>query len=84
MSSEEIASELINVLSARYSIDANRLLACMRDRASANGVAVRILMIVYPRLLNVGCFSHTLDRVGENFSIPILSDFTSVWINVFS
>ena len=84
MSGEEIARELINVLSVNYSIDSSRLLACMRHRASTNSVAVRTLKIVYPRLLDVGCFSHTLDRVGEYFNIPILSEFTSAWITMFS
>ena len=84
MSGEEIARELINVLSVRYSIDSSRLLACMRDRASSNNVAVRTLKIVYPKLLDVGCFSHTIDRVGEYFNIPILSEFTSAWIMMFS
>ena len=84
MSGEEIARELINVLSVAYSIDSSRLLACMRDRASTNSVAVRTLQIVYPKLLDVGCFSHTLDRVGEYLNIPILSEFTSTWITMFS
>ena len=84
MSGEEIARELINVLSVGYSIDSSRLLACMRDRASSNNVAVRTLKIVYPKLLDVGCFSHTIDRVGEYFNIPILSEFTSAWIMMFS
>ena len=70
MSGEEIARELINVLSVAYSIDSSRLLACMHDRASTNSVAVGTLQIVYPKLLDVGCFSHTLDRVGEYFTYP--------------
>ena len=36
MSDEEIARELINVLSVAYSIDSSRLLACTCDRASMN------------------------------------------------
>ena len=39
---------------------------------------------MYPRLLDVGCFSHTLDWVGEYFNIPILSEFTSARITIFS
>ena len=34
--------------------------ATMRDRASINDAAMRTLTIVYPYLLDVGCFSHTL------------------------
>ena len=56
----------------------------MRNRASTNCVAVCTLKIVYPRLLDVGCFSHSLDRVGEYFNIPILSEFTSARITMLS
>ena len=84
LSGEEIARELISVLSVAYSIDSNRLLSCMRDRAATNGVAVRTLKIVYPNLLDVGCFSHTLDRVGEHFIVPILSEFITLWVSMFS
>ena len=38
MTGEEIARELINVLSVEYGISSDRVLASMRDRASANGV----------------------------------------------
>ena len=40
MTGEEIARELINVLSVEYSITSGTLLASMRDRASVNGVAM--------------------------------------------
>ena len=46
LSGEEIARELISILSVNYSIDSSRLLAYMRDGASANGVAVRTLRIM--------------------------------------
>ena len=64
MSGEEIARELINVLSVAYCLDSSRMLACMRDQASTNNVAICTLTIVYPKLLDVGCFSHTLDQVN--------------------
>jgi len=72
LSGEEIAREIISVLSTAYGIGSNRLLACMRDGASTNNVAVRTLSIFYPYMLDVKCFSHTLDRVGEHFDIPVL------------
>ena len=43
----------------------------MRDRASVNSVAMATLKLLYPSLLDVGCFSHTLDRVGEHFKVPV-------------
>ena len=44
------------------------LLAAMRDRASVNDVAIRTLKVVYPALLDVGCFSHTLDLVRSRLA----------------
>ena len=84
MSGEEIARELINVLSAQYSITSNKLVAVMRDRAACNGVALRTIKIVYSSIIDVGCFSHTLDLVGSKFVTPCLSSFIVWWISLFS
>ena len=56
MCGEELARELIGILPTELGIPPARLLAGMRDRASTNGVAMRTLKIVYPSLLDVGCF----------------------------
>ena len=56
----------------------------MRDRASVNNVAIRTLGILYPNLFDVGCFSHTLDHVGEKLQTPLLDEFAKSWINMFS
>ena len=45
----------------------------MRDGASTNGVAVRTFAILYPNMLDVKCFAHTLDCVREHFNIPVLN-----------
>ena len=50
----------------------------MRDRASVNDVTMQTLKIVYPLLLDIGCYSHTIDHVGDNFKTP------SAWVNLFS
>ena len=76
MSGEEVARELITTLSVHYSVSSNSLLATMRDRASVNDVALRTLKVIYPALLGVGCFSHTLDLVGNKFCTPLLTDFS--------
>ena len=82
LTGEEIARELITVLS--YSIHPDNLLGAMRDRASTNSVAMRTLSIVYPKVADIGCFFHTIDNVGGHFKTPILTDFTSWWISLFS
>ena len=81
---EELARELISVLSVNYSISTQLLLAAMKDRAAVNKMAVRILKVVYPNLLSIGCFSHTIDCVGQYFNTPNLSDFITNWISLFS
>ena len=40
MSGEEVARELINVLSVTFGVQSNLLLAAMRDRASVNNTAM--------------------------------------------
>ena len=62
----KIPKELINLLSVEYGITSDRVLASMRDRASANGEAMRTIQIVYPRILDFGCYSHTIDLVGSH------------------
>lgn len=81
---EELARELIAVLSVQYSIGTQQLLAAMKDRASVNEAAIRTLKIVYPNLLSIGCFSHTIDCVGKHFLTPNLSEFITSWISLFS
>ena len=71
LSGEELARELISVLSVTYSITSNTLLAAMRDGASVNSVAIRTLKVVYPLLFDVRCFSHTIDRVGSHFQTQL-------------
>ena len=59
MTGEEAAKELICVLPIKFDIGSNLLIAAMRDRASVNDVTLRTLTVVYPGVLDVGCFSHT-------------------------
>ena len=84
LTGEEIAKELINVLSVTYSICSINLLAAMRDRASTNNVAMHTLKIVYPLVVDIGCFLHTIDRIGSHFNTPTLTEFISLWISLFS
>lgn len=61
MSGEEIARELINTLTAQYSISCDLLVAAIHNRAACNMVALRTLTVVLPNIVDVGCFSHALD-----------------------
>ena len=84
MTGEEVARELINLLSMEYCVKSPLLLAAMRDGASVNSVAMRTVSVVYPSVLDVRCFSHTLDIVGTKFNTPTLTTFISLWISLFS
>ena len=75
---------MICTLSTSFGIESNTLVAGMRDRASVNSVAMRTLGLIYPTILDVGCFSHTIDHVGEKFEIPVLDNFTKLWVALFS
>ena len=84
LTGEEIARELISVLQVGYGIGVGTLVGSMRDRASINNVAMATVKVLYPDVFNVGCFSHTIDHVGEHFRIPMLDEFVSAWILLFS
>ena len=56
----------------------------MRDGASVNNVALRVFKVIYPNIMDVRCFSHTLDIVGNKFKTPLLATFSSYWISLFS
>ena len=56
----------------------------MRDGASANSAALQILKVLYPNLLDVGCYLHTIDHVGEKFIVPNLHKFGTHWMSLFS
>ena len=84
MTGEEVARQLIAALSTELSIPANLVVAFMRDQASVNNVAMRTVSVLYNSMIDIGCFSHTLDHVGENINTPILDEFTKHWISLFS
>lgn len=84
MKGEEVARELIQLLSTELGIHSHLLLAVMRDGASVNNVAMNTVSIVYPRVTDIGCFSHKLDHVGEKFNTPTLGVFSALWISLFA
>ena len=45
---------------------------------------VSVLSVQYSIGTSIGCFSHTIDRVGEHFVTPNLSEFIISWISLFS
>ncbi len=84
MTGEELARTLINILSITFGIESHLILAATRDGASVNSCAMRTVKVVYPQLIDIRCFSHTLDLVGDKFNAPVLTTFISYWISLFS
>ena len=84
MSGEEIARELVSVLQVQYDVAPRSLVAAMHDRAAVNGVAMTYVRVMYPSLLDIGCFSHTLNNAGSKFNTRILNEFLSSWLRLFS
>lgn len=74
LTGEEIARELISVLQVGYGIGSEALIGSMHDRASTNNVAMTTVKVLYPEILDVGCFSHSIHHIGERFCTPIYSD----------
>ena len=58
MNGEEVAREVLSVLSIELGSQSSDLRVGIRDRASVNNVAMRLISVMYPTVLDVGCFSH--------------------------
>ena len=38
----------------------------------------------FPQLLDITCFSHTIDNVGKHFEFRVLDRFSQLWVSMFS
>ena len=83
MNAEELAQRLIQCLAVEYVMQPNHLLAAMRDGASVNEAGLRQVMFFFPNILNVICFSHTIDDVGKHFEFSVLDTFSRCWNTMF-
>ena len=75
MTGEELAQEVLGVLCREYKLSTEQVLAAMRDCASVNGVAIRHIKVMFPNLLDIACYSHTIDIAGNKFELPTVEDF---------
>lgn len=81
LTGEDVARLLIETLSTELGIASNLVIAAMRDRASVNSAAMHTVSILYNFIFDMGCFSHTIDHVGEWMNTPVLD---KSWIGLFS
>ena len=80
----ELAQRLMSCLAVEHKFGPNMLIAGMRDGASVNGAALKQLKCFYPNLMDIVCFSHTIDNVGAHFVFRILDSFTQYWVSLFA
>ena len=71
---------LTQLLLSKLGIDIFRLIAFMRDSASANGVAVRSLLATFSCSTDILCVPHTLNLVGAHFELAVLEEFLTPFI----
>ena len=73
-SSEEIARELIYIVSVNYRVQSTQLIGAMRDHASANNVAMQTEEVAYPYVQDISCF-FTHDRSSRQ---PLMTNSLNV------
>ena len=72
MNANELARVLNEALCVEFGIRANSPPAAMRAGASVNQVTLNRMQFIFPKLLNVVCFSHMLYNVGSHLIIPTI------------
>ena len=77
----ELAQCLIQSFSVEYSIRPGVLLAAMKDGAAVNHAALEQVKFFFSQLLDVTCFSHTIDNVGKHFEFRVLDQFSQLWVS---
>ena len=83
MKGEELAQRLMSCLAVEYKFGPSVVIGAMRDGASVNGAALRQLSFFYSEHLDIVCFSHTIDNVGNHFEFQVLDIFFRYWIGMF-
>ena len=75
---------LVSNIAVKHNFGSDMVLAAMRDGPLVNGAAIRQLLFFYPIILDVVCFSHTIDNVGSHFDFSILDLFFKYWVSLFA
>ena len=84
LKANQLAQCLIQSLAVEYSIRPGVLLAAMKDGAAVNHAALEQVKFFFPQLLDITCFSHTIDNVGKHFEFRVLDRFSQLWVSMFS
>ena len=81
---QDLTRFLNHCLANEYQVDAEHVVAAMRDGASVNSAAIRNLKVLYPNMFDVSCFSHAANNAGRHFDFPVLERFGQYWVQLFS
>ena len=84
MKGVELSQRLMSNTAVKHNFASDMVLAAMRDGASVNGATIRQVLFFYPNILDVVCFSHTIDNVGSQFDFSILDLFFQYWVSLFA
>ena len=85
LNGQQIAREVITALSTDLQYPAERVISAVRDGASVNEAAIRMLKaIMYPNTTSIICVAHSLDNIGRHFNTDLLDSFFHLWISLFS
>ena len=84
LKANELPQCLTQSLAVEYSISPAVLLAVMKDGAAVNHAALEQVKFFFPQLLDIMCFSHTIDNVGKHFEFRVLDRFSQLWVSMFS
>ena len=84
LTGEEVARHVVSTISTEFGISSSYVIAAARDRASVNDVAMHTISVIYSELVDIGCFCHTLDHVGEHVNTQNLDSFFKAWVSLFS
>ena len=84
LKANQLAQCLIQSLAVEYSIRPGVLLAAMKDGVAVNHASLEQVRFFFPQLLDITCFSHTIDNVGKHFEFRVLDRFSQLWVSMFS
>lgn len=79
-------SEYVDVILSSmetYGVARQQIVFCNSDRGGANKPCIRALLRYCPKMTQIWCIPHTLNRVGVKVKFPVLVDFQAKWNAVF-
>ena len=85
LNAAQLVREVVAVVCTELQISPAKVTAMIRDGAAVNTAAVSTLKeLLFPDVLDVKCFAHSLDVVGRKFELPILNQFSQWWVDLFA